>query len=571
MDFESVDSVSQPPVKASDIETPAEADGVKVPAGTDGIKHNDKANEVEPPVRTNDIKSPIETYDVETPKAGDNAPTDISSWGRNNTSYSSIIKKSPVKAVQVKACHIVSQNKQRYYGEFDLDLTYITENIMGFPAGDLSSGLVGFLEGFCRNHMEEVIKFFEAHHKERLFGHISYINTFCTGETQSLQPMSERLYDASLFQGKVASFPFNDHNCPPLQLIKSFCQSAYSWLKEDIGNVVVRVNYFPTKNLSFYDCIIICFRQFFLTAEEDINYFNRKKMHRWESQYVKYFDRILTCFNGEIQPGRRCMLRAIRLYKCPYWIRPSITISNHSDTITADDTILLIPVLSANTFKLLPEDLWIRTPKKGIVIFGLPRGTGLAELTSDFKIPFHNPRGDFYWSVIMILEASDIDGFNKIGSPYPGFKIELVMIDSEGTVEINSKANFANKGTEGDSGFANGGVSANLNQNKPSGMPESDLWSSHLSYPKSEQIGTSKDGIYQQSVKNQERSFNNASKDIGTNGVDKASLGLQIPIIESMGASDIKAMSADASSSVLEMKKILKVNDPSFFTNYDKI
>ena len=38
---------------------------------------------------------------------------------------------------------------------------------------------------------------------------------------------------------QVASFPFTDHNCPPIQLIESFCQSAYSWLKEDIQNVVV--------------------------------------------------------------------------------------------------------------------------------------------------------------------------------------------------------------------------------------------------------------------------------------------------------------------------------------------
>lgn len=38
---------------------------------------------------------------------------------------------------------------------------------------------------------------------------------------------------------QVAHFPFDDHNCPPIHLIKLFCQSAYAWLKEDIENVVV--------------------------------------------------------------------------------------------------------------------------------------------------------------------------------------------------------------------------------------------------------------------------------------------------------------------------------------------
>ncbi|MCO5573399.1 hypothetical protein L7F22_027170 [Adiantum nelumboides] len=76
--------------------------------------------------------------------------------------------KNAMKAVQLKARHLVSQNKRRYQeGGFDLDLAYITDNIiaMGFPAGDRSSGILGYVEGFYRNHMEEVINFFETHHK----------------------------------------------------------------------------------------------------------------------------------------------------------------------------------------------------------------------------------------------------------------------------------------------------------------------------------------------------------------------------------------------------------------------
>ncbi|GFS40054.1 similar to PTEN 2 [Actinidia rufa] len=268
--------------------------------------------------------------------------------------------KSAVKAVQVKARHVVSQNKRRYQeGGFDLDMTYITENIiaMGFPAGDMSSGFFGYVEGFYRNHMEEVIKFFETHHKDKY-----KVYNLC----------SERLYDASLFEGKVASFPFDDHNCPPIQLIISFCHSAYSWLKEDIENVVVVHCKAGMARTGLMISSLLLYLKFFPTAEESIDYYNQKRCIDGKGlvlpsqiKYVKYFERVLTYFNGENQPGRRCMLRGFRLHRCPYWIRPSITVSDHNEKT---------------------------------------------------------------------LNTGDLDGFDKRKLPSPGFQVEVVLVDYNGTV-----------------------------------------------------------------------------------------------------------------------------------------
>lgn len=56
---------------------------------------------------------------------------------------------------------------------------------------------------------------------------------------------------------------------------------------------------------------------------------------------------------------------------------------------------------------LQPEDFWIGTPKKGIVVFALPGEPGLTELVGDFKIHFHDGQGDFYWFV-------DYGAFSKL-------------------------------------------------------------------------------------------------------------------------------------------------------------
>ena len=92
---------------------------------------------------------------------------------------------------------------------------------------------------------------------------------------------------------------------------------------------------------------------------------------------MKYFERILTQFNGEAPPGRRyisehlfpdvevdfikvlttsccrCMLRGFRLHNCPYWVRPSITISNHNGN---QSNLLFYSFKVLNPFRHLPRN-----------------------------------------------------------------------------------------------------------------------------------------------------------------------------------------------------------------------
>ncbi|KAK4367784.1 hypothetical protein RND71_011576 [Anisodus tanguticus] len=479
-----------------------------------------------------------------------------------------------VKAVQVKARHAVSQNKRRYQeGGFDLDMTYITENIiaMGFPAGDMSSGFFGYVEGFYRNHMEEVIKFFETHHQ---------------GNYKVYNLCSERLYDASLFGGKVASFPFDDHNCPPIHLIKLFCLSAYSWLKEDILNV------------------------FFPTAEGCINYYNKKRCVDGKAlilpsqiRYVKYFERILTQFGGEAPPGRRCMLRGFRFHKCSSWIRPSITISSHSGCILSHQfgkmnsiqhniyVVLSAGILFSTkkhpkTKDLMPEDFWIRTQRKGIMVFALPGEPGLTELAGDFKIYFHDLQGDFYWFAIdpnsfqyffwlntsmmenrLILDASELDGFDKRKLPSPGFQVEIVMVDYDGSVPVKSKADGSAKGKDprqGNISSSSEETKDNLNKNKvyrgqnhgddvfsdsegEEGRPSSTRSQTSTSQTaaasgdsssQKEQIANLTRNAEQLSLRNSEPKTD--ASEIKSETVERAAL-------PNLGSSDIKAIAADAS------------------------
>ncbi|KAB2050958.1 hypothetical protein ES319_A12G022900v1 [Gossypium barbadense] len=494
MDNVPADKPSSPPAKDSDVQTPAVTDSGSTNPTLDApskLSSWAKNLKIPQPFTTSQENSPTgnagkSTFSRFTSgfglRSSPKSPASDSSDGASATTQSGFLgtitkgivdsSKNAVKAVQVKARHVVSQNKRRYQeGGFDLDMTYITENIiaMGFPAGDLSSGFFGYVEGFYRNHMEEVIKFFETYHKDKY-----KVYNLC----------SERLYDASLLEGKVASFPFDDHNCPPIQLIISFCRSAYSWLKEDIENVVVVHCKAGMARTGLMISSLLLYLKFFPTAEESIDYYNQKRCVDGKGlvlpsqiRYVKYFERMLTYFNGENPPGRRCMLRGFRLHRCPYWIRPSVTISDHNG-------VLFSTKKHPRTKDLSPEDFWFSAPKKGVMVFALPGEPGLTQLAGDFKVHFHDRQGDFYcWLNTTtienrkVLNTSELDWFDKRKLPSPGFQVEVVLVDYNGTVPTTPQTETTTNKPDESSGTgaaSTDGGAAPANENKDPGHNDKD-------------------------------------------------------------------------------------------------
>ncbi|EQC36034.1 hypothetical protein SDRG_06772 [Saprolegnia diclina VS20] len=112
---------------------------------------------------------------------------------------------------------LVSRKKRRFIEDgFDLDMTYVTSRLIafGYPAENL--------EGMYRNHYKDVFNCFEHRHKD----HYKVYN-LC----------SERHYDKDKFHNRVAEYPFDDHNPPPLSLLIPACQDIFEWLAQHPDNV----------------------------------------------------------------------------------------------------------------------------------------------------------------------------------------------------------------------------------------------------------------------------------------------------------------------------------------------
>jgi len=295
---------------------------------------------------------------------------------------------------------LVSKKKRRYKdGSFDLDLSYITEHViaMGFPAGDKSSGMLGVIEGFYRNHMTHVTQFLDQKH---------------SGKYKIYNLCSERTYDVSLFDGKVASFPFDDHNCPPLRLIQSFVESAKAWLCQSMSHVVVVHCKAGKSRTGLMICCLLIYLNYADTAEEAIAYYNLRRTHDGkgltlasQQRYLRYYELSLK-HPEEAERKEGKFLRSIRLHHTAPHLYPKVFISDHF----SDRLLFSSKMLHGNA-----QSKW-RQLDALCAEFLLPLPV---KVEGDFKVTMKDKAGEYYmWLNTryikgnqVMLEARELDRY----------------------------------------------------------------------------------------------------------------------------------------------------------------
>ena len=174
---------------------------------------------------------------------------------------------------------LVSKDKNRFcFDGFDLDLTYITPNIiaMGKPSTSI--------EGMYRNKLDDVKEFFNSRHPN----HYKVYN-LC----------QELSYPDNVFY-KQGYFPFVDHEAPPLNLIKPFCEDAKKFLDEDKKNVVaIHCKAGKGRTGTFISCLLL-YMKVFETAADCLKYYGMMRVENGRGvtvpsqiRYVFYFEQIL--------------------------------------------------------------------------------------------------------------------------------------------------------------------------------------------------------------------------------------------------------------------------------------
>ena len=198
---------------------------------------------------------------------------------------------------------LVSKKKNRFcYDGFDLDLTYITTRIiaMGFPSSSI--------EGLYRNPLEEVQKFFNTRHPS----HYKIYN-LC----------EEKSYAENLFY-RQACFPFKDHEAPPLNLMRPFCEDAKKFLDEDKDNIIAVHCKAGKGRTGTFICCLLMYMNIFDSSDECLQYYGMMRVENGKGvtipsqiRYVAYFEEILKKNMKHPISFVKKRIQKIRMYTLP--------------------------------------------------------------------------------------------------------------------------------------------------------------------------------------------------------------------------------------------------------------
>ena len=268
---------------------------------------------------------------------------------------------------------LVSKDKTRFcYDGFDLDLTYITPRIiaMGYPSKNI--------EGIYRNNIEDVKSFFITRH----MNHYKVYN-LC----------EERNYINCFY--KQGYYPFKDHEAPPLNLIRPFCEDVKKFLDEDHKNVVAIHCLAGKGRTGTFICCLLLYLHFFETAEECILYYGLLRVGTVKGitvpsqiRYIHYFEYIIKNNIPHPITFKKIMIRKIKMYTIPKVgkkFQPNFTVENQGKSYKYSEINKFKDSYSTSNYDL--ESLTFPMGAGGITVSGDVR-------VEFFQIQFLNLKSD---------------------------------------------------------------------------------------------------------------------------------------------------------------------------------